>query len=1250
MAASRRRWFLVAAALVLSLVVAAGAAAWWFVRAYGPAITKDRIEAGLAAALDRPVRIERVGLRLWLGRLALEGVTVGTDDVRDAGTFGEAHRIELHAGISSLWRRELVLSRIQLSDVKVRYVATGTGGAMQPLALPERIAVGPLTVFVKAIALDKLDLDYQEPPTGRRVVIEGATITLRPVERALDIVGEAARIRIAAPGLDEVLDAVEASGRLAPDRLLVRSARARWWEAKVRLQGEVASPFATPELALDLDADLPLARLVPRPGAAPAVDGTARVRAAVRGAWPGLTVTGTATAPDVTVGGIRARRVAAEGRWHDGELTVNELTAQAFGGTVRGSLILHPDRLAQSRVRARLVEVSLAELEQATGRALGLAGRATLEGELLGDPRDLTTTRGWLRLEPSPVSFPGAIAGLGAATVSGEARVADRVLDVGQAVARWTTARVELRGPVTLEGPRALRASVWTDLRQSGRLLGWHPDLSGEATADTELQGRWPTPQVSGQVRVPALAVAGVRLERVAVGFSLRDNVARIEQARAVLGESEVIASGQLAWLEAGAGAATTAERLRLDLDVGSPSGRVEDVNRWLPEAWRGSGRFTLTGRLSGVVARWRGAGQIEAVALALRHPLERLKAQFSVDAQALEISTLTVRTLGVPVTGNGTWRWDGSGRLAADLGPARLAELPGLDPRLKLAGSVSGRASLISDAGRVSGAVDLVGSDVSAVGLALGAGTARLALRADAVEGRMDFPGARLTATAAGRLGDRESVALRARLEDADVTAVLQQAAPALANTVEGRATLDAELAVPLADPARAQGTVVINPLRLVVAGEPWQNRSPMLLRRTPGILHVESAEVAGHIGTLSATGAVHDGGRLDIQARGRIPLAVLASLRPEVREATGILTATVKIAGTTSTPEATGEGTISDGLILLRDYPEALRGVRAELRASPNAVRIVRASATVGGGSLNAGGEVRIAEGRVGDFRVAITARRVDLSQLEGLETAWDADLELVGFGPRALLRGEARLVRGLYARDISLLRLLLERRPAGGGPTGTGVHLDLRANLDDNIVVRTALARLQAGGALRIQGTSDTPIVFGSLTVREGQVVFRRHTFELTSASVRFTDPRRLDPELDVRGIARIRDYDVTMQVTGRSDDLKVSFVSSPPLPEEDVLSLVAFGATRAQMGRAGAGAFVGEAASFLAQDLLGIQPGQTGVNVYMDYAQGPETTDERRLRVEYQVFGPLRVAGEQDFRGGFGGDVLIRFRFR
>ena len=46
----------------------------------------------------------------------------------------------------------------------------------------------------------------------------------------------------------------------------------------------------------------------------------------------------------------------------------------------------------------------------------------------------------------------------------------------------------------------------------------------------------------------------------------------------------------------------------------------------------------------------------------------------------------------------------------------------------------------------------------------------------------------------------------------------------------------------------------------------------------------------------------------------------------------------------------------------------------------------------------------------------------------------------------------------------------------------------------------------------------------------------------------------------------------------------------------------------------------------------------------------YSQGITNADERKIRIEYEVFGPLVVAGEQDFRGGFGGDVLFRVRFR
>ncbi len=183
-----------------------------------------------------------------------------------------------------------------------------------------------------------------------------------------------------------------------------------------------------------------------------------------------------------------------------------------------------------------------------------------------------------------------------------------------------------------------------------------------------------------------------------------------------------------------------------------------------------------------------------------------------------------------------------------------------------------------------------------------------------------------------------------------------------------------------------------------------------------------------------------------------------------------------------------------------------------------------------------------------------------------------------------------------------------------------------------------------------------------------------MFRGHRFELTHAVARFVDPRRIDPFLDVQATSRIQTYDVTLTITGRTDDLEVRLTSSPALPDEDLLALVAFGRTREQLARAGPGIVVGEAAGLLVRELFGVQPGRAGLDVLevdrapdsgqttvrvgkqvsprtlVVYSQGVEQTDHRRLRIEYQVVGPLAVAGEQDFRGGFGADILVRLRFR
>ena len=56
------------------------------------------------------------------------------------------------------------------------------------------------------------------------------------------------------------------------------------------------------------------------------------------------------------------------------------------------------------------------------------------------------------------------------------------------------------------------------------------------------------------------------------------------------------------------------------------------------------------------------------------------------------------------------------------------------------------------------------------------------------------------------------------------------------------------------------------------------------------------------------------------------------------------------------------------------------------------------------------------------------------------------------------------------------------------------------------------------------------------------------------------------------------------------------------------------------------------------------------GQLTEDVRVIYSQSLSGAAKRVVRIEYQLIGPLLLSAEQDFQGGFGGDILLRLRFR
>ena len=393
----------------------------------------------------------------------------------------------------------------------------------------------------------------------------------------------------------------------------------------------------------------------------------------------------------------------------------------------------------------------------------------------------------------------------------------------------------------------------------------------------------------------------------------------------------------------------------------------------------------------------------------------------------------------------------------------------------------------------------------------------------------------------------------------------------------------------------------------------------------------------------------------------------SVLAALRPEVEAASGNLDVRVTARGTTAAPEISGVAALDGASVTVRGYAEPIREIHARLTASPAGLRLVEARGVLGGGTVTASGEAALAGMGLVAYRVALKAQRVAATPLDGLSTLWDGDLELAGRPARGLLQGELRLVRGMYTRDLAP-GAGQPHGPAAGPPAGAApLSLRIAVKLDDNLVVRNRTASLRVGGTLSVEGSTAAPAVLGVLEIREGRVTFRDRRFTILTATARFVDPRRVDPFIDAVATARIRDYDVTARVSGRTDQLDVRLSSSPPLAQEDLLALVAFGATRAELERSPAGVLAEEAARSIVHDLLGLEglPGlggggeqrlQVGTRTAAPErttpgsAPGTESGGQQRVRVEYQLLGPLSLVGERGMSGGYAAGVVLRLRFR
>jgi autotransporter translocation and assembly factor TamB len=1141
------------------------------------------------------------------------------------------------------------------------------------------------------------------------------------------------RVALAQAGIED-LDATIA---LDPERVEVLAARARLGTVPVEVAGALAWTGSG-----QARVRLGPAALSAVPGVPPALGlaGTAEVQGELTLRGGNVTTAGTARLGGVQLAGLalgagtaafrstgtavaaelafpdrrldadlegrldRSRALTARVRVADAGLRelvqrIDPAAAERVDGRVsaRAEILLPLDRPQDARGVARLEAAGLRLLGEPWDHRGPVVmrwedGRLHLDRLRLGGPAGTLTATGvlWggdapaaLALALEEARLPGALAALGPGTARADVRLPGGGVEVARLTGTWPGVQAEAHGRAGSDATIRAGGRLVVDLRRVAHAAGGLPvpgPLSGEVTMTLDARGRWDAPALQGELRSPALGVAGVTLSDVVVPFRAGDGTLRVDGAALALGGSRISVAGGAGWPPA-TPLSALARQARLAVDVRAPALRMADLEAWLPPALRGTGQLALAARVEGPPGSWRAVGTLASGELGLPGiPLRELQASFAVDAGQIVVSALTTRVGGVPLRGSGLWTWAGGGHARAEVGPVELAEVPGVPAGLSLGGSGRGAVEVtMRSAADVAVSGRAVLDDVVLGGIGLGRGTVAVSGRGEAMKAELAFPGRRLDAAVEGPLRARSVLQVRAALgEQALAPLVGQLGLPAAASRLQGVVAARVSGRLPLDDPSRATGTLAIETSHLALAGEPWESRGPMVVSYRDEIVRLERFDLRGPAGAaVTGAGTLGADGTLDVRLDGRVSLATLAATRPEVREAAGTVDVTVSARGPLAAPALGGEVRVRDATLALRNRPEALRQLAARVTAGPAGVRLEQASAAFAGGRFEATGDLALVGWRPGAYRLGLVARGVGPALLDGLAAVWDADLELAGAGSSAYLRGEARLVRGTYTRDLSLLSLAVGTKPEAAAEPAVALPLQVRVRLDNPLVVRNRVAQLGVRGALSVEGTTSDPVLFGLLEARDGHVVFRGHRFAVTTASARFANPRRIEPLIEFVGTARIRTYDVTAELRGRPADLAVRLQSNPPLGQDDLLALVTFGVTRDEFRQSAGGILAGEVGKLFVQELLGVE-GDMGGMVGLDVLElqssgkdagqavrvGKQLTEsalvvysrnvsdgrEQKLRIEYQLGGPVLLSGEHDFRGSYGADLILRLRFR
>jgi translocation and assembly module TamB len=508
-----------------------------------------------------------------------------------------------------------------------------------------------------------------------------------------------------------------------------------------------------------------------------------------------------------------------------------------------------------------------------------------------------------------------------------------------------------------------------------------------------------------------------------------------------------------------------------------------------------------------------------------------------------------------------------------------------------------------------------------------------------------------------------------------------------------KGHGTADGEISVKgeLQHPETLTMDGNFSRLLLNYGGVQLENSGPIHLTSTRDNLKIVSAALKGTDTNAELTGSVQFTGRraVSLKLNGSVDLRLLNGAVPDV-DIAGHAAVNASFEGTLDRPRIIGRVNLDNGSARAPDFPTGLSNVKGDLVFDANRLFFDNLTGEAGGGVISLAGSVNYSEKPM-RYDISAKTDKLRVRYPEGISWLAGGALRLTGTMDGGLLTGKVMVQRMNLNEGLESAGILVSSSNSSASSSSSflrNLQLDVEGASTPDARMEWPGAHLEADANLRVRGTAEHPILLGHVHVLSGELTFHDTRYRVARGDLNFANPFRLDPMINVEATTNIQQYEITLNFNGQASKMSLSYRSDPPLPGNDIITLLSMGQTSSeaalrtgattQGATTGASALLSEAISSQlggrVERLFGItrfrvDPGLAGVgtsgsgqnaaarvtveqqvarNLTVTYVSNVSSTQQQVIQVEYNVTKSISVVALRDQNGTFGIDVKFKKR--